>query len=189
MNEYRILDAPPEGSELQRWEEKGVRREPSHSNLVTYVSPDQEYTLTVEVDDPVHGYLIRLYRILDDGEKRIGQALIDDRDLALRVAAEMVLGADDLEAVTDRPQLGPDHVYHEDVHEDTAGQAEPPEGWDEQDQEEWEQALREAFEEADIARSKGYLTTKEIDGRDYYYLQWREGDKVKSQYVAPVTPA
>jgi hypothetical protein len=30
---------------------------------------------------------------------------------------------------------------------------------------------------------------KTIDGREYYYLQWRQGDRVKNQYVAPVSPA
>ncbi len=43
--------------------------------------------------------------------------------------------------------------------------------------------------EGDLARAKGTLTTKHIDGRDYYYLQWRDGDTIHSQYVAPVSPA
>jgi hypothetical protein len=60
---------------------------------------------------------------------------------------------------------------------------------DEWDEDEWEEVLEDAREEADLAPSKGTLTTKTIDGRDYYYLQWREGDKITSQYVAPVTPA
>jgi len=188
MDGYRILDAPPKESELERWEKEGQRYEPAHSNIVTYVSPEEEYRLTVEMDDPVHGYLIRLYRLLDDEEKRIAQTVVDDRALALRTAAEMVAGAEDLEAVTDRPRLGPDHVYYEDAQEDTPGQAEPPEGWDDEDQEGWEEALAGAFQEADITRAKGYVTTKEIDGREYYYLQWREGDSVKSHYIAPVSP-
>lgn len=186
MPEYRILDAPPEGSELERWEQEGHRHEPSHSNIVTYVSPGDHYSLTVEQDDPIHGYLIRLHD-LEEEERLIGQTVVDDRDLALRVAAEMAAGAEDLEAVTDQPQLGPDHVYHEDVVEETATHPETPENWE--DQEEWEEALREAFEEADIPRSKGTLTKKEIDDREYYYLQWRDGDKIRSQYVAPVNPA
>jgi len=62
-----------------------------------------------------------------------------------------------------------------------------PEEWD--DEEEWEEKIDEAYEEAEIRRSKGTLTVKSIDGREYYYLQWREGEKVKSQYVAPVSPA
>jgi len=61
-----------------------------------------------------------------------------------------------------------------------------PEEWDD---DEWEDAVDDAHEEADIPASKGTLTTKTIDGRDYYYLQWREGSKIRSQYVAPVTPA
>ncbi|MCQ2108968.1 MAG: hypothetical protein MJZ05_09430 [Fibrobacter sp.] len=30
---------------------------------------------------------------------------------------------------------------------------------------------------------KGSITKKTIQGKDRYYLQWREGDKVKSRYV------
>lgn len=63
---------------------------------------------------------------------------------------------------------------------------EPPDDWGD---DEWDDALEDAYDKADIPSSKGTLTTKTIDGRDYYYLQWREGDKVKSQYVAPVVPA
>jgi len=63
---------------------------------------------------------------------------------------------------------------------------ETPDEWDD---DEWEDAVDDARDEADIPASKGTLTTKTIDGRDYYYLQWREGSKIKSQYVAPVTPA
>jgi hypothetical protein len=63
---------------------------------------------------------------------------------------------------------------------------ETPEEWDD---DEWEEAVDDAREDADVPASKGTLTTKTIDGRDYFYLQWREGSKIRSQYVAPVTPA
>lgn len=63
---------------------------------------------------------------------------------------------------------------------------ETPEKWDD---DEWEEAIDDAREDADIPASRGTLTTKTIDGRDYFYLQWREGSKIRSQYVAPVTPA
>lgn len=54
---------------------------------------------------------------------------------------------------------------------------------------EWdEEAWQDAVDDTD-APPKATLTTKRIDGRDYYYLQWREGDKIKSEYVAPVIPA
>ena len=56
-----------------------------------------------------------------------------------------------------------------------------PEEWD---AEEWQ----ETIEDAD-APSGATLTTKRIDGRDYYYYQWREGSKIKSEYLAPVNPA
>lgn len=64
---------------------------------------------------------------------------------------------------------------------------ETPDGWD--DDNKWEDKLEAAREKAAISASKGTLTTKTINGREYYYLQWREGEKVKSQYVAPVDPA
>jgi len=60
---------------------------------------------------------------------------------------------------------------------------------DEWDADEWEDVVDDARDEADLAPGKGTLTTKTIDDRDYYYLQWRAGSKIKSQYVAPVTPA
>jgi len=63
---------------------------------------------------------------------------------------------------------------------------ETPEDWDDN---EWKETVDEAREKTDLPASKGTLTTKTIDGRDYYYLQWREGSDIKSQYVAPVTPA
>lgn len=61
-----------------------------------------------------------------------------------------------------------------------------PEDWDD---DEWDDAMDEAREKADLPARKGTLTVKTIDDRGYYYLQWREGSKVKSQYVAPVSPA
>jgi hypothetical protein len=183
--EHRILPPPPpDGSELARWGDKGQRREPYGSNIVSYVSPDERYTLTVELDDPVRGYLVRLYDNERDDDRPISVTVVDDDGLALQVAATTAAAADDLAELADRPHLGPPKAYLEDA-EDRSAQA--PEGWE--NDEEWQDALKEAFEKADIRRSKGTLTTKTIDGRDYYYLQWREGDKVKSQYVAPVTPA
>ncbi|WP_336339646.1 hypothetical protein [Haloarcula brevis] len=65
-------------------------------------------------------------------------------------------------------------------------QPDTPEDWDEED---WEDQLAEAREKAEIPQTKGTLTTKTIDGRDYYYLQWRDGDSIKSQYIGPVDPA
>jgi len=61
-----------------------------------------------------------------------------------------------------------------------------PEDWDE---DEWETAVDDARDEAELSPSKGTVTVNEIDGRGYYYLKWREGDTVKSQYIAPVSPA
>ena len=34
--------------------------------------------------------------------------------------------------------------------------------------------------------SKATLTTKDINGNQYHYWQWREADTVKSRYIGPV---
>ena len=39
------------------------------------------------------------------------------------------------------------------------------------------------------APPRASVTTKTIDGRSYYYYQWRDGEKVKSEYIGPVDPA
>jgi hypothetical protein len=38
----------------------------------------------------------------------------------------------------------------------------------------------------DDVPSKATITIKEINDNRYYYWQWREGEKVKSKYKAPV---
>jgi len=35
---------------------------------------------------------------------------------------------------------------------------------------------------------KATTTIKEINGNRYYYWQWRDGEKVKSEYKGPVDP-
>ncbi len=181
-----ILPSPPEDSELARWAADGFRREPTHSNIVCFGSPDERFIIVVQVDDPVQGYLVELQlEDTDDTETPpIGRTIVDDRDLAIDVAAHMAAAAENLEALADRPVLGPETVYREDVERDTVNALNE---WEDDD--EWQDALEDAFSKAEIPRSKGSLVTKTIDDRDYYYLQWREGDSVKSQYVAPVSPA
>lgn len=56
----------------------------------------------------------------------------------------------------------------------------PSERWT---QDEWEQTINDV----DVP-GKATLTVKTINDNDYYYYQWREGDKIKSGYVAPVSP-
>jgi len=43
--------------------------------------------------------------------------------------------------------------------------------------------------ERDEAPSGATLTIKEINDNEYYYWQWRDGDKIKSEYVRPVNPS
>ncbi|WP_336136307.1 hypothetical protein [Natronomonas amylolytica] len=40
----------------------------------------------------------------------------------------------------------------------------------------------------DDVPSKATITIKEINNNRYYYWQWREGDKIRSQYKGPVSP-
>ncbi len=56
-----------------------------------------------------------------------------------------------------------------------------PDGWE---CDEWDEQLKDSN-----APPRATLTIKTIDERDYYYFQWREGDKIKSEYVAPVSPS
>lgn len=78
--------------------------------------------------------------------------------------------------------------FEESTHVEPADDSvETPDNWD--DDEEWEEKLESTHEKASISPSKGTLTTKTINEREYYYLPWREGEKVKNQYVAPVGPA
>lgn len=36
--------------------------------------------------------------------------------------------------------------------------------------------------------SKASKTQKTINGNDYWYWQWRDGEKIKSEYIGPVNP-
>jgi len=53
---------------------------------------------------------------------------------------------------------------------------------DEDEIEEWPDDL------PDDVPSKATITIKEINDNRYYYCQWRDGDKIRSQYKGPVNP-
>jgi len=40
----------------------------------------------------------------------------------------------------------------------------------------------------DDVPAKATITIKEINDNRYYYWQWREGEKIRSKYKAPVNP-
>jgi len=47
---------------------------------------------------------------------------------------------------------------------------------------------REQFEDRpDGVPAKATTTIKEINGNRYYYWQWRDGEKIRSQYERPVS--
>lgn len=69
----------------------------------------------------------------------------------------------------------------DELEEESVGDQIPPKGWSEQ---QWEETV------ADVdAPEKATLTVKTINDNDYFYYQWRDGDSVKSEYVAPVDPS
>lgn len=179
-----ILGDLPEGSEIARWAAEGRHHE--KANFVSFVDPFSQYVLAVDVDDPVQGYLIRLWTVDDGRDERVAQTVVADRETAKRVASEMAAAAADLAAVHREPSVGLRTILKEEVER---SEVDTPDAWDSGwDSGRWENALEEAFEEADVSRAAASLTIKSIDGQDYYYLQWREGPKVTSQHVGPVDP-
>jgi len=185
----RILGDAPEGSELERWRIEGERLD--YSNIVSWTSPNQRYLLEVALDDPVADFLIRLFD-LDAGElrssdSRIAQTICTKQsDECLQRAAEIAAAADELAAVDDDPHLGPEYPDMELI-ERPHSTPNPPEEWSDLE-DEWNQKMQDAIEKAESIPAKPSLTTKEIDGTGYYYLQWRSGESVQTQYVAPVEP-
>lgn len=187
----QMLPDAPEGSELERWEADGQRRE--YSNVTSWVDPDERYILEVTLDDPVDDFLLRLFRLPDDthgttrtSERRIAQTIHVDTDDALKAAARLSAAAEELDAADEHPSIGPEYPDMEDVlHPDLTPA--PPEEWQHRP-EEWEQKMQEAKEEAGDQWGRPSLSRKEIDGREYFYLQWRHEDKVQTQYIAPVEP-
>lgn len=73
-------------------------------------------------------------------------------------------------------------LENEDVEDTDEPVADPeaPEGYDD---EEWADAVEDCE-----APARATLTTKEINGNQYYYWQWSEGEKTRSEYIAPVNP-
>ena len=51
-----------------------------------------------------------------------------------------------------------------------------------------EAAEDEIDERPDDVPTKATITIKEINDNRYYYWQWRDGDKIKSEYKTPVNP-
>lgn len=97
-----IIPEPDLDSTLDEWAQEGARLEPMHSNVVSFVSPDEQFTLQVEVDEPVDGYLVRLYESdasAPQGRRRIACAVADDREVALEVAEATADRADELAAL------------------------------------------------------------------------------------------
>lgn len=186
----RMLADAPTGSELERWETDGHRRE--YSNITSWVDPEQNYLLEVTLDDPVEDFLLRLFRYPDTGrartsDRRIAQSLQVDRDGALKTAVRLAAAAQELDAVDEDPTMGPEYpdmitAMHPDY------TPAPPEEWEDRE-EEWKQKMQAAKEEASDQWGRPSLSRKEIDGREYYYLQWRNEGSVETQYVAPVEPA
>jgi Ni/Co efflux regulator RcnB len=51
-----------------------------------------------------------------------------------------------------------------------------------------EQSAEDSDARPEEVPTKATVVTKTINGYDYYYWQWRDGDNIKSKYKAPVNP-
>ena len=99
----RPLPPASEGTDLRTW----VRHDPGRGETVTFVEPEGRYQLSVERDGPVPGYLVRLWTLTAEGrDERIGQAVAEDEETAIQVAAGLAGAAEDLAALTSDPTLG-----------------------------------------------------------------------------------
>lgn len=185
METRSLIDEAPPGSELATWETDGTRRD--YSNVTTWVDPDEQYRLELTYDDPVQDFLVRLFRTADsrDGD-RIAQTIEPDSGAALATAVRLAAAAPELDEVDDRPSIGPNYVDLEPV-EHPEMTPTPPEEWAGH-ADEWAAALEDAVKEIGEYPGRPSLLTKEIDGNEYYYLQYRSEGEVVTQYVAPVEP-
>lgn len=188
-----LFDSAQKGTELYRWETDGEKRE--YSNITSYIDPEENYHIEVTVDDPVQGILIRLYPLYDmdsysdsrASEHRIAQTIHERVGPAFETVQRLAAAAEELDEVDKNPTLGPEYFDEFNIeHPDYTPQV--PDDWD-GTQEEWNEAMEEAKEKAGPQKGRPHLSKKEIDGREYYYLQWRNNSEVISQYVAPVNPA
>jgi hypothetical protein len=64
---------------------------------------------------------------------------------------------------------------------------ETPDWWADEDK--WSDRVEAAYREAGIPKSEGTITTKTIDGLEYYCLQWQEDNTTTRQYIGPVDPS
>ena len=81
--------------------------------------------------------------------------------------------------------LSPDQLQHvvryaEELAEHKARGGHVDEGLDDDEIDE------QSDDRPDDVPSKATITVKEINNNRYYYWQWREGEKVRSQYKGPV---
>ena len=59
---------------------------------------------------------------------------------------------------------------------------------EDEDEDEEETGKGRPDEMPDDVPTKATLTVKQINNNRYYYWQWREGEKIRSQYKGPVNP-
>lgn len=185
-----MLPEAPTDSELEHWETDGERRE--YSNVTSWIDPEEKYLLEVSLDDPVEDFLIRLFRLSDaqravrTSESRVAQTIHVDPDETVKVAARLAAAAEELAAVDEQPVIGPEYPDMETVLNPNLTPA-PPEEWEDRPGD-WEEKMQEAKEKAGDQWGRPSLSRKRIDGREYFYLQWRDKDSVETQYICPVEP-
>jgi hypothetical protein len=123
-----------------------------------------------------------------DVPTEVRQALADCDPKTLEAVADYARGLADQRRDGSRPvsserTVDPDECDQETTEKPAKSEGPADESPDEWDQAEWEAAVREAD-----APGRATLTVKTINDNRYYYLQWREGDHVRSAYVGPASP-
>jgi hypothetical protein len=110
--------------------------EPSHSNIVAIDVPDESYRLRVQLEDPVNGYLIDLYY----QNTRLARTVVDDRETAGQIAAELAAVAPELREFNERPRLGPERINRVEI-EAKQESSPTPDEWSGQENE-WKTSSR-----------------------------------------------
>ena len=138
-------DLPPvqTDNELYRWATDITRQVFVDRNVIVFRSPSGAYTLFVERNRPISGYLLELYAT-DDDESRLARTIVDDRELALEVAGQMAAAADEPHALPASSDLHSGSASHA----TSRSPIETPEKWEDDDN--WDDAIEDTYEKAEI---------------------------------------
>jgi len=103
MTDRATVLEPRDGTELYRWADEGLTSDPSHNDIVQINAPDRPFSVVLEDEDGVEGWLVRLKQRrddLDEGDRdaehteTVGCVIVDDHDRAVGLAHRFAEDAD-----------------------------------------------------------------------------------------------